>query len=207
METKLENKLETDDLHLINKIKQDACNDSLVTLINRYEHLCLDAYRKFYPIIKSSGMSFDEVYQERDYVVWKTANSFNEDKNSKYSTWLCNNIRFQCLTAVTKHSRLPVPIDLTKIKDLEYQDIVTEDQTNRYIDSEAEYARTIIGQFKDGRIVKIFNLKHSANSSDISWREVSEKMGLSIPSCISIYKKGIKMIKKKLESKKSFDKI
>src|SRR4051812_6008153 len=90
------------DAELVNRVKTENCSDSLQELINRHTPLCYDIYRRYFPSLKSVGISINDLNDEKDFYVYKSASSFKPEKNVKFSTWLGNHIRYQCLNALNK---------------------------------------------------------------------------------------------------------
>lgn len=65
---------------LIKNIKEDSCEDSLRVLIQRHSPLCINMCRKYENALNASGVSVDDVIEEKDYLVYKSAMSFNPEK-------------------------------------------------------------------------------------------------------------------------------
>ena len=85
------------DEQLITKIKTEACNSSLNQLINKHTGLCYDIYKKYLPSQELSGNYSINIENDKDYIIYKSALSFDETKKIKFSTWLGNQVKYQCL--------------------------------------------------------------------------------------------------------------
>ena len=76
-----------EDIELVNNVQED--NDereqSLKELINRHSALCYNVYQRYGNTLTSSGVCFDDVVKEKDYIIYKSAMSYNPEKNTKIS--------------------------------------------------------------------------------------------------------------------------
>ena len=140
------------DLLLIREIKKSNCENSLKELIHRHSRLCFDIYHKYLPAIKASGMFPEDAINEKDYIIYKSAMSYNPEKKTKFSTWLGNQIRYNCLNKINK-SR---PHQL--IEDEEF-DFIIEKSDGPDFSELKEYVLNILNQIKDERIKRIFELR------------------------------------------------
>lgn len=196
----LENK---PDEHLIIRIQQNNCEKSLAILIGRHSPLCYKIYKKYTPSFNVKNIDLNEVYQQKDYVIYKTAMSFKPSKNVKFSTWLGNQIRYQCLNAINKKE----DIIYLEQKDLQFLIDKNMDQTNDKLNELKEYIVTLLDQLKDHRISKIFNMRYFEDSANQTWTKIGKKMNMSTQNAINLHNKGVQILKNKLTSKDLFDKI
>ena len=94
------------DIRLINNVKNKTCNDSLVELSNRYSAVCFDICKKYAPAISSSGSDINDITDQRFFFVYKACLSFNPSKKVKFSTWLGNFTKYQCLNIINQKKTL-----------------------------------------------------------------------------------------------------
>ncbi len=195
------------DVELVYKIQEYKCEDSLKELINRHTPLCIKIYEKYLRTMNRLGIDYDEIYGNKDYTIYKSALSYKSDKGSKFSTWLANQIRYQCLNLMNNKEGIP-----TDEKELTF--LMAENNKHNNIETQKEnknntleFINNIINQTKDKRIKKIFKLRYYSKDKNLSWIEVGEKIGASSQTCINIHNKVVKLIKNKLKSKEEFNKI
>ena len=63
------------------------------------------------------GVYTDDLFREKDYLVYKAATTFNPDKKVKFSTWLGNYTRYHCLTLLsTKNRQISMDDEVLKFK-------------------------------------------------------------------------------------------
>ena len=94
-----------EDLDLVKNIQENSCDASLKVLINRHSALCVDISKKYSPALNASGISMGDIFDEKDYLVYKSALSFNPEKKVKFSTWLGNQVRYHCLNTINGNNR------------------------------------------------------------------------------------------------------
>jgi len=197
-------KMEVSDIELIDKIKQEGDNNSLIELSRRHTPLCSDIYKKYSLYISASGNYLPDVIGEKDSVIYKAALSFNPTKGAKFSTWLGNNIRFQCLDAINvKHKSISVESET-----LNYIFDSIEAEKEQSQEENIDYVFSLLRQIKDKRILRIFEIRYLENQSKIiSWAEISKIIGVSTQTAINLHKRGLKILKSKMKSCKFFDEI
>lgn len=185
------------DTELAKNVKLNSCNSSLKELIHRHSALCVDICKKYTPALQASGVSVDDVYKDKDYIVYKSALSFNPDKNVKFSTWLGNQVRYYCLNSINKNGTL-LSVDTDH---LDYLSSQKEDLNEKKYDLEIEYVFTILSKLKDSRIKDVFNYRYfKTNKNKMPWSEIALKMGVSTQTAINLHKRGIKILNKKMNS-------
>ena len=75
-----------EDIELVNNVQEDNCQQSLKELINRHSALCYNVYQRYGNTLTSSGVCFDDVVKEKDYIIYKSAMSYNPEKNTKFTS-------------------------------------------------------------------------------------------------------------------------
>jgi RNA polymerase sigma factor (sigma-70 family) len=192
-----------DDTALVKNIQENNDESALKQLIERHSALCNSLYKKYSAPMIASGVHLQDVMDEKNYIVYKSAMSFDPCKKSKFSTWLYNQLRYQCLNSMNENShylaldndKLNYLIDQTTTQPREYKNI------NNYINN-------IIESHSDERVKKIFKMRYCNESNKkISWNKIAKKLKISTQTAINIHNKTIKLLKNKIESKNSFDKI
>jgi len=90
-----------EDTQLAINVQENNCEKSLKKLIEKHSRLCFDILQKFTPVLKGMGYHMDDIFNEKDFLVYKSAIKFKPDKGVKFSTWLGNYTRYHCLTLLS----------------------------------------------------------------------------------------------------------
>ena len=149
------------DEQLITKIKAEACNSSLNQLINKHTGLCYDIYKKYLPSQELSGNYSINIENDKDYIIYKSALSFDETKKIKFSTWLGNQVKYQCLNLLKKKKNV-ISCDEQTIETVinKNDEFLASQACNDSSKSLVEYVGLMIKQMKDPRVKDIFNLRY-----------------------------------------------
>ena len=195
------------DARLINKIKSKNCNDSLIELSRMYSAVCYDMCNKYSHVLSNLGAELQDLIDQKDYFVYRAATSFDPDRNVKFSTWLGNFTKYQCLNAINKRKNV-VLLDDDKLRhfiDKESEERGLSDP--RGLKDTGEYIFNILDKLKDERITKVFNLRYFSGEKKLTWQKVAKKLNISTQTAINLHEKGRKILKNKLENKESSDLI
>lgn len=192
-----------DDTTLVENIQKNNDELALKTLIERHSALCNSLYKKYSTPMLASGIHVQDVIDEKDYIVYKSAMSFDPCKKSKFSTWLYNQVRYQCLNCMNENSHY-LAIDNDKLNYLIEKTIPIEKEYKNI----NEYIHNIIDSCSDKRVERIFKMRYSNDSNKkMPWNKIAKKLKISTQTAINIHNKAIKLLKNKVKSKNSFDKI
>lgn len=187
------------DNELIEKIKNHGCEKSIIELAKRHTPLCFSFYHRF-----ASVVDVEEKMQEKEALVYQCAMSFDAAKGVKFSTWLGNQIRYQCLNIMNRRKCVYL-----EPSELNYH----VDQTAQHSDSEETedavvFVQNILSQLKDKRIEEIYRLRYFGKSKkDAAWSRIAKKLNVSTQTAINLHERGREILKKKLLSKECFDTI
>lgn len=197
------------DNSLIKKIKDSNDEESLKVLIKKHEPMCFSIYKKYSNLISSSGASIDELSSDKNLIIYKSALSFDDEKKSKFSTWLYNQIRYQCLNHINKNKNL-ICLDSEKINYL----IEENDKLNQTSNSSLEnlknineYIFTILDSVGDKRISKIYLLRYFSGKKLTPWSKIAKDLNISTQTAINLHKKGARLLKIKLNSKICLERV
>lgn len=192
-----------DDTTLVKNVQEKNDELALKTLIERHSALCNSLYKKYSPPMIASGIHVEDIINEKDYIVYKSAMSFDPCKKSKFSTWLYNQVRYQCLNCMNENSHY-LTLDNDKLNYL----IEKTAPVNKEYKNINEYIHNIIESCSDERVKKIFKMRYCNESTKkMSWNKIAKKLKISTQTAINIHNKAIKLLKTKVESKNCFDKI
>lgn len=194
------------DLQLIQKVKKENCEKSLMELYFRHQGICNKMLQKYCKVCYDIGVSLENLNSEKIYVVYKSALSFKSRKGIKFSTWLGNQMRYHCLNTFNKQSK-DISMENESIK------YITENNQAKEIDNsfinkeKIDLVSNIIDQMSDSRIKQIFNLRYFNGGKIQPWNKIGKKMDISTQTVINIHNKALKLINQKMLSQISFDKI
>jgi RNA polymerase sigma factor (sigma-70 family) len=192
-----------DDNILVKNVQENNDENSLRILIDRHSGLCNSLYKKYSSSMVISGVHLQDVIDQKDYIVYKSAMTFDPCKKSKFSTWLYNQVRYQCLNCINDNAHY-LSLETDKLNYLiEKHSQETKDYSNLH-----EYLSQIIDSCSDDRVKKIFNMRYSTNNSKkMAWSKIAKKLNISTQTAINIHNKTIKLLKNKTQSENYFDKI
>lgn len=192
-----------DDTILVKNIQEKNDEESLKMLINKHSALCNSLYKKYSNPMITSGVHLQDVIDQKDYIVYKSAMSFDPCKNSKFSTWLYNQVRYQCLNCMNENSHY-LTLETDKLNYL----IEKHTPIQKEYKNINEYIMNIIESCADKRVEKIFKMRYmNGTNKKTPWNKIAKKLKISTQTAINIHNKAIKLLKTKVESKNSFDKI
>jgi len=193
-----------EDIALINRIKRKNCNDSLIKLSSMYSAVCFDMCNKYSHVLSNFGAELQDLLDQKDYFVYRAATSFDPTKNVKFSTWLGNYTKYQCLNAINKRKKI-ILLEDDKLKHFIEKD--TQHLWGRANEDLSEYVFTILDKLKDERISDVFKLRYFSGEKKLTWQKVASKLKVSTQTAINLHEKGRKILANKLNSKESSDLI
>jgi hypothetical protein len=194
------------DLQLIQKIKKNNCEQSLLELYSRHQGICNKMLQKYCKVCYDIGVSLEDLNSEKIYVVYRSALTFKSNKKIKFSTWLGNQMRYHCLNTFNKQSK-DVSMENENIK------YITENNQSKQIDNallnkeKVDLIFNILDQMADSRVKEIFNLRYFSDRKIQPWNKIGKKMHISTQTVINIHNKALSFLNKKICSDISFDKI
>lgn len=191
------------DPDLIKRIKKDSDSDSLIELRNRHAKLCVSMFEKYLPALRNNNIQILDLLEEIDFLIYTAANSFNSEKNVKFSTWLANHARYFCLNSLNSNSRY----QCVEHEELCY--FVEQNQIkNHQPVSIIEQVMHILSQLKDKRIEAVYKLRYlSETKKPVSWNLIARQLKISAQTAINLHERGKQLLQKKLNSHSLPDKI
>lgn len=180
------------DIELINNVRSKNCSDSLVELSSRHAGLFYSIGQKMIPYC---GMDYEDLNDNRHWVVYNAINSFNPQKGSKFSTWLANQVRYFCLNHKNRQNRL-VPVEG---ETLEY--LINRSR------NDGEEAKTnclssitdLLDGISDDNAKKAIYYRYFHNQDRVmNYSEIAEILKVTPQTALNWHNKFIKYAKKKL---------
>lgn len=187
-----------DDLQLIENIKKNSCDDSYLELCRRYENVFYKQCHKYSSALKASGVNPDDLFGEKDYIIWTCVTKYDPERRTKLSTYIGNYARYICLNSINSR-RLLVNFDNQEIKDF-----VEGKQSSSYGQDEDMYKyenlKACYDSISDERLKLIIKYRYFSGSKQ-TWKVIAKKMNISIQTAISLHNKVLKILKDKIKDK------
>lgn len=190
------------DLDLIEGIKnKGSSGECLSELVARHSGIFLSMVNNYTPPPSSLQKSHkDDLINDKCYYIYQAALKYDENKNTKFSTYLGNETRWMCLNLYNRDKKRKITdIDLNEpsFREIpEDKDTASEQSKKDFI----EKVFSIIEKDPDSRICKIFKMRYQEGFSNkvTPWKKIGEELKLSIQGCINIHDRTINKIKKEL---------
>jgi DNA-directed RNA polymerase specialized sigma subunit len=183
------------DLSLINKIK--ACNDEqcLMELIERHSGIYVYIVDQF-TRRKNTLIDKDLILKDKDYMIYKSALNYNPDSNSKFSTYLANETKWNCLNHINKNKKRKE----TSLDDISNEPFCKSTSLDSLIVKEAlGVFSELLNNENDPRVKKIIDMRYNSDDNKVvPWRTVAKSLKMSIQGCINIHNKFINKVKKEI---------
>lgn len=170
---------------------------SLSELISRHSGLCVTIINSY--MGNDNLIAKNEMLAEKDYFIYQTSLKFDKSKNTKYSTYLGNEIKWKCLNIYNYNkNKKTIPVEENLFNNLNFQ----YNETKQGDDSDVfNYIIKRVSSHSDPRVKKIFNLRYvvGKNNSVMPWKYISKNLGMSIQGCINIHNNVINKLKKNIK--------
>tara|TARA_A100000171_G_C2120098_1_gene140258 strand:+ start:1082 stop:1666 length:585 start_codon:yes stop_codon:yes gene_type:complete len=181
-----------EDIHLINKVKKEQDTKSIKELINKHSGIYVEMVNKYLPD-SFEGINKDDVMDDKDFSIYNAAINFDENKNTKFSTYVGNLARWKCLNIYNKNIKYPKIC----IND-NFEKNVSCDSSIKSIEEQDNLKKifSIIENHRDKRVRTIFKMRYKNGKKTTPWKKIAKKLDLSIQGCINIHNKHLTEIKK-----------
>lgn len=192
------------DSDLILNLKEDQkSSECLMELVDRHSGIYMTMVNNYTPKNNRSGPSYkSELISDKNYYIYQAALKYNEEKKTKFSTYLGNETRWMCLNLYNREKNKSMKEVSTEEADAIIKLIDPQNVSQDYINGEiAQEVNRMIHNDPDSRISKVFKMRYSDPKSHklTPWRTISEELNLSIQGCINIHNRTIEKIKKELK--------
>jgi RNA polymerase sigma factor (sigma-70 family) len=190
-----------EDIELIRKVKHEQCDESLKILINKYEKLYFDMFHSFKKILKYKQIIQNDLLNDSYINIYEAIISFDETKNTKFSTWLANSTRYKCLKLVYNQPNIEsLYTEENKEKQIELENIPTDEDNNN--EDTVSFVKELIENLSDDKAKQIFKLRFAdVDKTERSWSSIGEKVGVSTQTAINIFNKNLKKVKYRILSR------
>ena len=181
-----------EDVNVIYQIKQNQSEECFIELINRHSGIYVDMVHKYIskPI---DGIYKEDLLEDKNYFIYDAAINFDEEKNTKFSTYLGNITKWKCLNMYNKSNKFPQQ----NIEEISHSSAANEDAIESIEKSEElRKINKAIHKSKDPRIKKIFRMRYFNGNKVTPWKKIAKKLDLSIQGCINIHNNYLQEVKK-----------
>lgn len=190
------------EIDLINKIKNENSSDALKELVARHSGICSNVFKN-HNNFDGALYDYHDFMADRFKIVYDTAQTFKLNKNTKFSTYLHNRIRYYAQNKLKK---------LIENKEYNVEPSVASDLYEKQLDlSDFDYKKfdleeinDILESLGDKRICKIFELRYI---KDYGWRKIGEELSLSHERVRKIHNNTLEYLKTKLNKYSKSDNI
>jgi len=187
------------DISLIEKVKNQSDNNSLNVLIERHSGIYLDMVNSVIPN-NCDFLDKNDIIDDKEISIYKAIMNYDENKKTKFSTYLGNETRWKCLNIFNRGTKYKY-IDIEDFK--EHVDFV-EENTIKNISSKEILDKifNLANTHKDQRVSEIFFLRYKIGEGNktMPWKNISKKINVSIQGCINIHDRFIEEIKKEIQN-------
>lgn len=193
------------DLDLVRSVKKVGDNESFNEICRRYENVFYKICQKYVNALQASGVNPQDIFDEKNIIIFHCVSTFKANKNTKLSTWIGNYARYLCLNSINARRFIHPSSDDDIQKRIEESQVTHDYFINSNNPQEDfKYILNILGQLSDSRINEIFKLRYFSGKKMI-WARIARKMGISTQTAINLHAKGIELLKRKLSSKNISD--
>ena len=168
-------------------------NSCLKELVARHSGIYIEMVNNYSG--PHSILDRDELLKEKESNIYLCALKYEDDRNTKFSTFLGNQTKWLCLNKInykirSQKKELQAAMDQGPPSYLEDFDI----------DLNLLSFDKILGAVDDSRARKILMLRYleGKNNKVMPWKNVSAKVSLSIQGCINVHNRTMKSIQEKL---------
>jgi RNA polymerase sigma factor (sigma-70 family) len=187
------------DISLIEKVKKNADLNSLNLLIERHSGIYLDMVNSVIPN-NCDFLDKNDIIDDKNISIYKAIMNFDENKNTKFSTYLGNETRWKCLNIFNRGTKYKY-LDIENFKEdsnFSENSLFEEISAKEILDKIFNLADT----HKDDRVKKIIYLRYKIGDGNktMPWKNISEKLNVSIQGCINIHDRFIEEIKKEIQN-------
>lgn len=191
---------------LIRNVKKLGCSDSFLEICRRYENAFYKICQKYTPSLINSGINPQDIYNEKNIIIYNCIKSFKASKKTKLSTWICNYARYLCLNSMNAR-KLLISVDSEDLKKIvEDSSAFGEFFSKTNKEDDMNYIFNIIRQMKDERVSKIIKYRY-LDSKKKEWNFIAKKLNISAQTAINLHERGMSMLRRKINSKQFSDSI
>lgn len=211
------------DLELVNDVKSNCSDNSFLELVDRHGALFTSMVNKFSGRFQNSGISLQDVSDEKYNVFYEAINTFDPDKKTKFSSWLGQCVKYNVLNYVYKDKNVKNRANFVYSEDFEnedqhdyylnlqnapFEELDSQEDQCYKLDLIMDTVKEIAKQENDERIENLFEYRFYTNDKKVApWREVGEKLGFTSQAALNMYRRSVKKVKNKIQEQKIVDNL
>lgn len=168
-------------------------NSCLKELVARHSGIYIEMVNNYSGV--NSILDKDELLKEKESNIYLCALKYEDDRNTKFSTFLGNQTKWLCLNKINYKIR-------SRKKELQ---AAMDNHSQPYledfdIDFKLLSFDKILASVEDSRARKILMLRYLEGKDNkvMPWKSVSSKVSLSIQGCINVHNRTMKSIRERL---------
>lgn len=186
---------------LINSAK-NGDNEAMKKIIDMHSGICVDISKKYINKTYTAPWLIDDIRSSKDYIIFNSLSSFDENKGSKFSTWVANQTKYYCLNKLNKYNKMPKIQELAD--DQNYENLIPEDlcefNSKKNKSSLLDDILEILSETRDKKIRTVIEKKYlNKESKTKTFTKIAMEMGVSVQTVINWHNKFIDSARKKLE--------
>lgn len=186
-----------DDNELILLVKEKACCASFEKLVDRHTGIVYKIMAKYKRFIETNGLDFEEIREEKQFLLYESILSFKPEKKVKFSTWAGNQTRYFCLNRVRKESRKIL------VPDEKINDFLDNTERESIIDFEEikELVYFLLSKLKDPRMKRVFELRYFSGSRKVvPFHKIAKDMEVAPQTVVNLHNKAKKILVRKIKT-------
>jgi RNA polymerase sigma factor (sigma-70 family) len=180
------------DIDLIERIKNEKCDESLKELASRYKPLCLSLVANFEWAFSRNLVDSEFLTENLELLVFSAAISFKKEKKVVFSTWLYHSIKFYFLRNIYREKKgAQITDEILKNFEKENQ---REIERVKNIKDLAEEKMLILKKLENKDIYQIFRLKYSEPKK--TQKEIASTLNIGVSKVSRLHSRGIAFLRK-----------
>lgn len=197
----LKNSLEhKTDIQLVRAVKNKASSEAFIEICRRYQDVFYRQCQKYATPLYANGIFLKDIFDEKDIVIFNCIKTYDPKKGAKLSSWIGNYARYLCLNSMNSRKFIASSSD-EEVQKLIEDSQVSQSHSQRHenLSEYRDYVFDLLGQLKDERVKDIFNYRYFSSKKMI-WNDIAKKVKTSPQTVMSLHKKGLILIRKKMNS-------
>jgi len=184
------------DQELIENVKTNNDNDSLVEIINRHSGVYHGMVDRFLSGDKNTE-DRDNILLEKEFTIYSSVLKYDPTRGAKFTTYLANEAKWKCLNALTRNK---------KFKKCPLEDLIKQPEDEGGFEFHENYEvfslfKNSLDKEKDKRVKKIIDMRYNSASNKVTpWRKIAKALGMSIQGVINIHNRYLSKFKKESEN-------
>lgn len=184
------------DQELIDRVKEDQDNDSLLEIINRHSGVYHDMVDRFLSGNKNSAER-ESLLEDKEFTIYNSVMKYDSSRGAKFPTYLANEAKWKCLNSLTRKK---------KFQKCSLEELLKQPQSEGDLEIHENHEvfslfKLFLQKEKDERMEKIIDMRYNGVSNKLTpWRKIAKSLGMSIQGVINIHNRCLLKFKKESEN-------